>query len=251
MKKKKQSIKKKNQNILSKTLKEFSVKKSFSDIKVYIIISLLIFLLFICLGIIAPSIFPKPVFTYLEENLNNVIKQLIEKTEGLNTPQLINFIFWNNSKSAFFGFILGIFLAIVPVSILVVNGFLLGYVIFKAVQIEGIIIIWRLFPHGVFEIPSILIATSLGIKIGIDLMTNAFRHYDKSLDRQSVFWLCLLSMIFFYVSFPIILAYTLYHKELRDKLYSNLTNGIIIFILIIIPLLIIAAVIEGSLINLI
>ena len=88
------------------------------------------------------------------------------------------FIFLNNIQSAFLGFILGIIFGIIPLTILIVNGYILGFVMNKSVAVEGILIIWRLVPHGIFEIPAILISTSLGIKLGTDL-----RNFKKNITR--------------------------------------------------------------------
>lgn len=249
--KKKSIKKKKTEKNKHYFLKDYSIKKTFSEIKIHIIVALLIFIFFIGLGYISILVFPSELTTPIEKALNNLIRDLIEKTEGLSAQELISFIFWNNSKSAFFGLIFGIFLAIVPIMILTVNGFLLGYVIYKTTLIKGTTIIWRLFPHGIFEIPAIIIATALGIKIGVDLMINTFKHFDKNLPNKTIYGLILLSMIFFWISFPIIFIYTLYYKELRIKFYNNLTKSLLVFFLFIIPLLIIAAIIEGLLINLI
>ena len=70
---------------------------------------------------------------------------------------------------------------------------------------EGIFILWRLLPHGIFEIPAILISTSLGIRLGTD-----FKNFKK-----------------------------------------NLKSAIRVFLLIIVPLLVIAGIIEGLFIGLV
>ncbi len=141
--------------------------------------------------------------------LNDMIKNLIKKVADLNGFALIAFIFWNNVKTAFFGIILGIILGIFPVVNAIINGVVLGYVLKKSYASSGINEFWRVLPHGIFELPAIFISLGLGLKIGMFL-------FSKNKSRE---------------------------------LKARLTNSLILFVLIIIPLLIIAAIIEGLLIS--
>lgn len=100
--------------------------------------------------------------------------------------------------------IFGILLGILPFLALVVNGYVLGFVANQAIAIDGIFVLWRLLPHGIFEIPAILISTALGIRLGTDL------------------------------------------KNIK----KNFISSIRIFLLIVIPLLVIAGLIEGLFIGL-
>ncbi|MCW8966714.1 MAG: stage II sporulation protein M [Candidatus Pacearchaeota archaeon] len=136
------------------------------------------------------------------------IQDLIKQTEGLSQTELITFIFINNLQSSFLGMIFGIFLGFFPILTAIINGYILGYVAKIAVQKSNIFSLWQLFPHGIFEIPAIFISLGLGIKIG-----SSF-----------------------------------FEKETTKTLKKNLLNSIKTFILLIIPLLIIAAIIEGTLI---
>ena len=61
-----------------------------------------------------------------------------------------------------FGIVLGIF-SIITV---IINGYLLGFVSARVVYAEGITSLWRLLPHGIFELPAVLISMGLGLKIG-------------------------------------------------------------------------------------
>jgi len=164
------------------------------------------FLLFVLGGLIG-FLFPGVFSTYFDE----LIKKLISQTEGLNTIEMIFFIFQNNILSSFLAIILGFALGIFPFGSILVNGSLLGYVLSKAINEKGIFVIWRLFPHGIFELPAIFIAVGLGIKLGM-------------------FW---------FVKGDI-------KKEFKRRLWGSLK----VFLMIILPLLIIAAIIEGTLVSL-
>jgi len=176
--------------------------KYLKGIKNYIFFSLLIFLIFEIIG------FSFPIF--FREQIINLIRELIKQTEGLGVLGLIRFIIANNIQSAFFGMILGIFVGIFPLMVLVINGYILGFVANQTVSEFGGLVLWRLLPHGIFEIPAIMIAVGAGLKLG------AF----------------------------------LFNKE--DKNWKNfkklLLNSLRVFILIVIPFLVIAGIIEGLLI---
>ena len=166
--------------------------KDIKKLKNYLIFSILVFFLFMVLGLIFPNFF--------EEQIRELIKTLIEKTQELSTLELISFIMANNIQVAFFGIIFGIIFGILPT---------LGLIIVPdaghSMLEEGIFILWRLLPHGIFEIPAILISTSLGIRLGTD-----FKNFKK-----------------------------------------NLKSAIRVFLLIVVPLLVIAGIIEGLFIGLV
>lgn len=147
---------------------------------------------------------------YISKQIIEFIKQLLEKTENLGQLGLISFIFFNNVQSSFIGMLFGIFLGISPVVVSIANGYLLGFVANLSVGAEGISSLLRLFPHGILELPAIFISLGLGLKIG--------------------------SFIF---------------KEKRLFALKNyLFNSFRVFIFVIIPMLLIAAIIEGSFIHL-
>src|SRR3990167_3931942 len=98
--------------------------------------------------------------------LDELLKNLAKQAEGLNTREIIWFIFQNNLKSAFFTMILGVFLGIFPVINALTNGVLLGYVFSRVSAIDGWVSLWKIFPHGIFELPAVFIAMGLGMSMG-------------------------------------------------------------------------------------
>ncbi|MFA5174061.1 MAG: stage II sporulation protein M [Candidatus Pacearchaeota archaeon] len=176
--------------------------KYLKESRKYIWFAFLIFLVFSLIGFLFPVFFEKQII--------NLIKDLVDKTEGLSWFGLIGYIFLNNLKSSFFALLLGIFFGIFPLISAIVNGYVLGFVAKKTAGIEGFWVLWRLLPHGIFEIPAVMISMGLGLKLGA----------------------------YFFV------------KDKKKKFKEWILNSIRVFIFIIIPLLIIAAIIEGSLIHL-
>ena len=136
------------------------------------------------------------------------IEELLRKTEGMSPVDLTSFIFFNNLQSSFFGMIFGVVFGIFPVITIVSNGYLLGFVSSSTAQSEGFLILWRLFPHGIFELPALIISMGLGLKIGTFI----------------------------------------FQKKKIESLKNYLWNSLRVFLFVIIPLLFIAAIIEGILI---
>jgi len=141
---------------------------------------------------------------------DEVLRKIIEKTEGLSGFELILFILKNNVFAAFTGLILGFALGVVPVINALTNGVLIGYVLARAYEVSGFLDFWRLLPHGVFELPAIWIALGMGMKLGGFVFAG-----------KGKLW-----------------------KEFRTRLRKCL----LVFVFIVVPLLVIAAVIEGLLI---
>jgi len=107
--------------------------------------------------------------------------------------------------------ILGIGLAIFPLVTAIANGYLLGFVAREAVMQEGIFIFWRLFPHGIFELPAVLFSIGIGMKIGTEI----------------------------------------FGKNAGKRLKYNFREGFRFFVFVVFPLLLVAGIIEGILVSLV
>lgn len=163
-----------------------------------------ILLVFLLASLIALFYQPPEIVELIKE----FIEDLLERTEGLGMWQMIVFIFNNNLKSSFLAMLLGVFLGLFPIFTAFANGYVLGFIAEKSVQIEGLSVLLRLFPHGIFELPAVILALALGTKFGMFVFSeNRKREFLKRLE-----------------------------------------NSLRVFLFVILPLLIIAAIIEGILI---
>jgi stage II sporulation protein M len=151
-------------------------------------------------------------FVPLPESFQNEIidyfKKLILETQNYNGWEMIEFLFTNNSSATFIGLFSGILFGIVPFFHAIINGFILGFAAAISVSENGIFSLWRLFPHGIFEFPAVFISLGLGFKLG--------------------------SFIFF--------------KNTKEKFKEFFINSLNVYIFVILPLLVIAAILEGLLI---
>ena len=101
------------------------------------------------------------------------------------------------------------FLGVFPIGAAIVNGYILGFVARFAVNETGnLFVLWRLFPHGIFELPAIILSIGFGIKLGVEI----------------------------------------WKKDAWSILKRNIFESMRFFVFVILPLLIIAAIIEGFLI---
>ena len=161
-----------------------------------------IFVVFMLIGIFVPA----PDF--LVEKIMEFIREILAKTEGMSQFEMISFIFLNNLQSSFSGLIFGFIFGIVPVIGAVANGYVLGFVAKVSISEAGILSLWRIFPHGIFELPAVFISLGLGLKFS--------------------------SFIF--------------QKKKYKSFKEFLSEGLRVFVFIVLPLLIIAGIIEGTLI---
>jgi len=149
-----------------------------------------------------------PAPDYLANEIIKFMQEILEKTKDLSQPDLIKFILFNNVQSSFLAILFGVVLGIFPILGTILNGYILGFVGSYASNEGGLLILLNLLPHGIFELPAIFLAFGLGLKFG-------------------TFWM---------------------KKKKIKTLLDYFWNSLRVFLLIILPLLIIAAIIEGILI---
>ncbi len=183
-----------------------------SDSRNYIFVSILIFLIFALFGFFfneaVTSFFVSAYGINLNEVIISYLASIIEQIQNMNALEIVLYIFFNNLKASFYGLFFGIFFGLFSLIMTISNGYLIGFVSSLATMSNGVLSLWRLLPHGVFELPAIFISIGLGLKLG------AFVFYKNRLKTlKHFFW-----------------------------------NSVRVFALVVFPLLLIAAFIEGLLI---
>lgn len=146
--------------------------------------------------------------TEISKIILDYIEKVVEETQDMSSLEMISFIFLNNLRVGFMGIIYGFLFGIPPVLFAFGNGYVVGFVSSLAVSSSGAVSLLSLLPHGIFELPAIFISFGMGIKLG------SFIFYKDKLNKFVYF----------------------FKESLR------------VFLFVIVPLLIIAAVIEGILI---
>jgi stage II sporulation protein M len=194
------SKKRVKQSFLKRTYKESW--EYLKETKIYIYSTFWLLVFFFLLGFMFPVFFV--------EQIKEVIRNILEKTIGLSGFQLILFIFKNNLMVSVIGIFSGIIFGIIPILLIITNGYIVGFVSNAVSSVEGTSILWRLLPHGIFEIPAVIISIALGIKLG----------------------------------------FSVFYKNSGKEFSKSFFNSLKILVFIIIPLLIVAAIIEGLLMSL-
>lgn len=165
------------------------------------------YLLIISFLLIASFLFGYIFPLFFLDFIKRFIEQILEQTKDMNFFQLFIFILQNNLRTAFFAIIFGVFFGIFSIFSTLFNGYVIGVISSKVSATYGNAILFRLLPHGIFELPSLIISLALGLKLGMFIFS----------------------------------------KDKKKTFINNLENSLRVFLSIILPLLIIAAFIEAAL----
>lgn len=144
---------------------------------------------------------------FFSEEIFELLREMVSRFEGLTTLEMVGAIFFNNVWKSLIAMVLGVLVGIFPLVSSVINGYVAGFVSHYAVLDGGIFTLWRLLPHGVFELPAVLISMGIGVRIGFDILSG------------------------------------------RGKVKENFREGLRFFVFVVVPLLVVAAGIEGLLIG--
>ena len=144
------------------------IKLAFSENKLAIYVSIAILVISLLLGYFLES--------SLHAYLDPVVDQVENQVRSGEITITFQSIFSNNIKIVFLMFILGIFCCFSAL-ILAFNGFFIGY--FTAVQDDLFLTLLMLIPHGIFELPSCVIACASGF-----VLFNFLLRFLKALLKQ-------------------------------------------------------------------
>lgn len=139
------------------------------------------------LGAVFAVLYPNAAIDFFRE-IGRVISNKVNAEDSLHT--FIS-IYLNNLGVATSAYVLGIFYGIVPWLVVLVNGFILGLAVVVVVSkgfLDPITAILAILPHGIFEIPAILMAAAAGImlyrgtlkKEGLDVTYASLKLYVLS-----------------------------------------------------------------------
>lgn len=145
----------------------------------YIWIAFAIFFLIAIFGFIFPIFFV--------DELNLIIQNMVLEFAGLNLFQTITKIFSNNFMASIYSIFLGLGFGIMPLFNSVLNGYLIGFVGNAAVAEGGFKVLLNLIPHGLFEIPAILISIGLGLFLGESFIKNVLKVKKSNLRKIILF----------------------------------------------------------------
>lgn len=120
---------------------------------------------------------------------------------GLPKPMLASAIFVNNGVKTFLVLVLGLLGGVLPVGFLLLNGYAIGWVLYLSIQSKGIVSsLLAIAPHGIFELPAVLLGASIGIFLGARAVRRLFGKLEASLKSDfgrslKFFWRVILPLL--------------------------------------------------------
>jgi stage II sporulation protein M len=140
------------------------------SIRIFIGISVFLFALTAVMGYFAAKLDP--------ELASQWTKQLEMLRWIMDQPPIfiMIIIFLKNLIACALSVLLGVGIGLVPLMVVTSNGFLLGIVAYGAIQKEGVLyLIAGIMPHGIIELPIVLLSIAIGFRLGYLLVMTVTR----------------------------------------------------------------------------
>jgi stage II sporulation protein M len=207
----------------------------------WVIVAIVLFSGGILLGLVTPADIASPFAEDLIEQLSGLLSEYPLLTLLL--------ILANNIFALVFSFVLSPILCLTPLMALLLNGWLLGFISLSVVSERSLgFLIAGILPHGVFELPALIIAEAAAFSFGfMVIMLLIHRESRKTLWRTATMNLerkfLSVIMVIFVGFFHTVLITALMEETTRKTVLVNLKQNVK-YLVIAIALMVPAAVIE-------
>ena len=172
------------------------IKKYLHQLRPYILFASVIFTLAVFIGYFVAQNFPEEVMRILEE-----VKKELGPLGDMTNFELFLIIFEQNVSALLLSIIFGIFLGIIPCFSVFTNGLILGIIIFEMLnEYSWEVLLVGILPHGIIEIPVLIISSAIGIKIGKIVLWKIFKRrgsIKKEFKQALKFFLYILLPLLF------------------------------------------------------
>jgi stage II sporulation protein M len=198
------------------------------SIKNYILLVTGLFILSLILGYLESAAHPETSGDFIQ-----AFKDLGERIRAIEPPLLqilvlFLVIFLNNALKSLGIIIFGAVFGIVPLFFIAFNGQAIGTVVYLFAREKGVpYVLAALLPHGIIEIPVILVSAAIGVRIG-------YRAYISMKEGGADFKKGLSNAIRFYM------------RKIKMDLAPELKQGTEFYIRWLLPLLLLAAIVEST-----
>ncbi len=173
----------------------------------YILAAVAVFGFSFAFGILISAIYPA-----VPDKLLDLLKETFGAFTALDPFEMMLEIFKNNVRTSFMALVLGLGFGIIPFVFAAINGAVLGILVEFFFRKQGaFFVIAAILPHGIIELPMVLISVGIGFRLG--------------------------HAAYLYLT----------HLKTLYDLSHELKQGIIFYIKIIVPLLLLAAIVESYL----
>ncbi len=130
-----------------------------ASIKYFVLLTVALFIFSVSMGVVLGRSLP---FNSLE-----FVRRAFSGLLGLSPLALVVVIFINNALKSLAALLLGVLFGVAPAVFVITNGFLIGVLSEQLVNSKGTGFILAAFlPHGMLEMPSVLISSSIGMRLG-------------------------------------------------------------------------------------
>ena len=134
----------------------------------------------VVLGFLSPLHAPK-----VASQVSAPVAEFVNKFVDLPKPYLALAIFFNNVLKTLLVIVLGTLWGLVPVVFLAVNGYALGLVLYLSIKSRGVwVSLLAIAPHGLFELPGVLLGTSIGLMLGVRALKRMFRKTETTASGE-------------------------------------------------------------------
>jgi stage II sporulation protein M len=132
------------------------------SLKKYLWIVVDIFILSLIIGLLVSVKNPE-----LSKNYLGMFKESFGWIKTLNPIEIMLLIFLNNALKSFLALVLGVGLGVIPLLFVAGNGIIIGMLAHIISRQQGtLFVIAALLPHGIIEVPMILISAGIGLRLG-------------------------------------------------------------------------------------
>jgi len=121
--------------------------------------------------------------TSVRNEATKAFQFVVDNYRELEGWKLFFAILLQNVTTSFLILFSGVLIGIIPIFSMGSNGFILGVMYRQAAEVSGYSkAAWKVLPHGVIEIPALLIAASYGLWLGV-MVVRRIRGKESTLFR--------------------------------------------------------------------
>ncbi len=133
----------------------------------YFVAAAMLFTLGLGLGILTAVYYPDLILEAFQM-IGEQLAQLGEDILGGPLGQGILFLFWHNLRAVLLVVFLGLALGVYPAFSMLFNGLIIGVVgVISVGSASWAAFLAGIVPHGVFEIPALLLGAAIGMRLGL------------------------------------------------------------------------------------
>jgi stage II sporulation protein M len=127
----------------------------------------LLFITFVFFGSLVAGYISAASFPSMAEALRESFSSRFESMMTMRPLFIMFTIFLNNAFVSLLFLVLGLALGVLSVLFIAFNGYLVGVIAYLAAQERGLLfILLALLPHGILELPMVFLAAAIGLRLG-------------------------------------------------------------------------------------